>query len=72
MCDLGWKSMGVLELTALPSIGKDVWTAAVQETDALLVWGGDPVYLSYWMKHSGLAGNRHNVTCGHFALLRLD
>ena len=23
--------------------------------DALLVWGGDPVYLSYWMKHSGLA-----------------
>src|ERR1700677_3929381 len=54
VCDLGWKSVGVLELTALPSIDKEVWTAAVQESDALLVWGGDPVYLSYWMKHSGL------------------
>jgi dipeptidase E len=55
LCDLGWKSLGVLELTALPSIDKEVWTAAVQEADALLVWGGDPVYLSYWMKQSGLA-----------------
>jgi dipeptidase E len=52
---LGWKSLGVLELTALPSIDKEVWAAAVEESDALLVWGGDPVYLSYWMKHSGLA-----------------
>jgi dipeptidase E len=55
LCDLGWKSLGVLELTALPSIDKAVWTAAVQETDALLAWGGDPVYLAYWMRHSGLA-----------------
>jgi dipeptidase E len=56
LCDLGWKSLGVLELTALPSIDEEVWAAAVRETDALLVWGGDPVYLSYWLKHSGLAG----------------
>jgi len=55
LCDLGWKSVGVLELTALPSIDKEVWVARVQESDALLVWGGDPVYLSYWMKHSELA-----------------
>jgi dipeptidase E len=55
LCDLGWKSLGVLELTALPSIDRDVWTTTVRESDALLVWGGDPVYLSYWMKHSGLA-----------------
>lgn len=55
LCDLGWKSVGVLELTALPSIERKVWVAAVQEADALLAWGGDPVYLSYWMKHSGLA-----------------
>ena len=55
MSDLGWKSLGVLELTALPSIDRDVWVATVQEADALLVWGGDPVFLSYWMKHSGLA-----------------
>jgi dipeptidase E len=54
LCELGWKSLGVLELTALPSIDREVWVAAVQESDALLVWGGDPVYLSYWMKHSGL------------------
>jgi dipeptidase E len=56
LCELGWKSLGVLELTALASIDKEVWLATVQESDALLVWGGDPVYLSYWMKHSGLAG----------------
>ncbi len=59
---LGWKSLGVLELTALPSIGQDVWTAAVQEADALLVWGGDPVFLAYWLKHSGLAGLLPSLT----------
>jgi dipeptidase E len=52
---LGWKSLGVLELTALPSIADEAWMPTVQETDALLVWGGDPLYLSYWMRHSGLA-----------------
>jgi dipeptidase E len=52
---VGWKSVGVLELSALPSIDKECWVPAVQETDALLVWGGDPVFLSYWMRRSGLA-----------------
>lgn len=55
LVQLGWKSMGVLELTALPGIDKKVWVQAVEEADALLVWGGDPVYLSYWMRESGLA-----------------
>ena len=55
LCELGWKSLGVLELTALPSIEKTHWTTAVQETDALLVGGGDPLYLCYWIKQSGLA-----------------
>jgi dipeptidase E len=55
MCELGWKSLGVLELTALPSIDKDVWVPMVQETDVLLVNGGDPMYLCYWMRQSGLA-----------------
>ena len=55
LCEVGWKSLGVLELTALPSIEKEHWTAAVQETDALLVGGGDPLYLCYWMRQSGLA-----------------
>lgn len=45
----------MLELTALPSIEKDVWTAAVQEADALLVFGGDVLYLIRWMRESGLA-----------------
>ncbi|MEU6853366.1 Type 1 glutamine amidotransferase-like domain-containing protein [Actinacidiphila alni] len=55
MCELEWKSLGVLELTALPSAGEEVWRPAVEEADALLVGGGDPLYLAYWMKRSGLA-----------------
>lgn len=53
-CTLGWKSLGLLELTALPSIEKEIWLPAVEEADALLVWGGDPLYLSYWLQQSGL------------------
>jgi dipeptidase E len=55
MCELGWKSLGVLELTALPSIGADRWVPWVRETDALLVNGGDALYLCHWMRESGLA-----------------
>jgi dipeptidase E len=55
MTELGWKSVGVLELTALPSIDKERWVSWVRETDVLLVNGGDPLYLCYWMRQSGLA-----------------
>jgi dipeptidase E len=55
MVELGWKSLGILELTALPSIKQEVWTAAVQQADALLVYGGDVFYLCRWMRESGLA-----------------
>ncbi len=55
MCELGWKSLGVLELTALPSIDKELWVPIVQETDALLAGGGDALYLCHWMRQSGLA-----------------
>ena len=55
MCELGWKTLGVLELTALPSIGEDQWVPLVQQTDVLLVGGGDALYLSHWMRQSGLA-----------------
>jgi dipeptidase E len=55
MCDLGWKSLGVLELTALPSIGERRWVPWVQEADVLLVAGGDATYLCQWMRQSGLA-----------------
>jgi dipeptidase E len=55
MCELGWKSLGVLELTALPSINQELWVPMVQKTDVLLANGGDPLYLCYWMRQSGLA-----------------
>jgi dipeptidase E len=55
MVDLGWKSVGVLELTALPSIDQDRWVPLVRETDVLLVAGGDALYLCHWMRQSGLA-----------------
>jgi dipeptidase E len=55
LCGLGWKSLGVLELTCLPSIQRESWVPTLEETDALLVWGGDVLYLGYWMRRSGLA-----------------
>ena len=55
MCELGWKSLGVLELTALPSIDKERWVSWVREADVLLVNGGDALYLCHWMRQSGLA-----------------
>lgn len=53
--ELGWKSLGVLELTALPTIRSENWIPAVEAADALLVWGGDVLYLTYWLRQSGLA-----------------
>ena len=55
MTELGWKSLGVLELIALPSMGSDRWVQWVRDTDALLVNGGDALYLCHWMRESGLA-----------------
>jgi len=55
MCELGWKSLGVLELTALPSIDQARWVPWVRETDVLLVNGGDALYLCHWMRESGMA-----------------
>jgi peptidase E len=47
--------VGVLELTALPSIGGERWVPWVREADVLLVDGGDATYLCHWMRQSGLA-----------------
>jgi len=55
MCGLGWKSLGVLELTALPSVDEELWVPLVKDTDVLLVDGGDALYLGHWMRQSGLA-----------------
>ena len=68
MCELGWKSMGVLELTVLPSVGKERWVPWVREADVLLVNGGDALYLCHWMRQSGLVdilpSLRENVWVG--------
>lgn len=55
MVELGWKSMGLLELTALPSIPEEKWVPLVRETDVLLVNGGDALYLAHWMRECGFA-----------------
>ena len=55
MCDLGWKSVGLLELTALPTISAERWVPWVREADVFLVDGGDATYLCHWMRESGLA-----------------
>jgi len=54
MTELGWKSVGVLELTALPSIDEERWVHLVRDADVLLVSGGDALYLCHWMRESGL------------------
>ncbi|MGN6244703.1 MAG: Type 1 glutamine amidotransferase-like domain-containing protein [Motilibacteraceae bacterium] len=55
MVDLGWGSIGVLELTALPSLDEERWVPLVREADVLLASGGDVLYLAHWMRQSGLA-----------------
>ena len=54
MTELGWKSVSVLELTALPSLPTDLWMPKVREADVLLVAGGDAGYLAHWMHASGM------------------
>ena len=55
MTALPWKSLGVLELTSLPTIGAERWVPWVRDADVLLVDGGDATYLCHWMRASGLA-----------------
>ena len=55
LSELGWASLGVLELTALPTIRRENWVPVLEKTDALLVWGGNVMYLRYWLMMSGVA-----------------
>jgi dipeptidase E len=55
MVGLGWKSLGLLELTALPSLDPELWVPVVRGADALLVDGGDAAYLCHWLRESSLA-----------------
>ncbi|WP_262315246.1 Type 1 glutamine amidotransferase-like domain-containing protein [Lacticaseibacillus parakribbianus] len=52
---LGWHSIGVLELTALPDLPAERWRRWLEAADALLVDGGDAVYLAYCLRRAGLA-----------------
>jgi dipeptidase E len=62
MTALAWKSLGVLELTALPTIDATRWIPWLRNADVLLVDGGDAAYLCHWMKKSGLADALPSLT----------
>ena len=63
--DLDWRSLGLLEPTALPSIGAERWIPWVREAGALLVDGGDAAYLCHWLRRSGLPEFlRSTARCG--------
>ena len=55
LTSMEWKSLGLLELSALPTIGAERWVPWVEDADVLLVDGGDATYLCHWMRQSGLA-----------------
>ena len=62
LAGLGWRSVGVLELTALPGIAEERWMPWVRDADVLLVDGGEARYLATWMTRSGLAGMLPELT----------
>ncbi|MFZ4721310.1 MAG: Type 1 glutamine amidotransferase-like domain-containing protein [Ilumatobacteraceae bacterium] len=62
MVELGWKSVGLIELTALPSIPAAKWVPLVEAADVLLVSGGDALYLRHWMDECGLTAMLPSLT----------
>ncbi|HEU4350037.1 MAG TPA: Type 1 glutamine amidotransferase-like domain-containing protein [Actinoplanes sp.] len=50
-----WRSVGFLELTALPGIAADRWLPQLEAADVIMVGGGNTPYLSYWLQRSGFA-----------------
>ena len=55
LTSMQWKSLGLLELSTLPTIGAERWVRWVEDADVLLADGGDATYLCHWMRESGLA-----------------
>ncbi|GAA1857938.1 Type 1 glutamine amidotransferase-like domain-containing protein [Microbacterium koreense] len=62
LTELGWASVGVLELTALPSIPEERWMPWVRDADVLLVDGGEATFLAQWLRESGLAAMLSSLT----------
>jgi len=54
LVEIGWKSLGLIELTALPTIKRESWVPTLEAADALLVYGGHVAYLAHWMRASGM------------------
>jgi dipeptidase E len=54
MTGLGWRSVGLLELTALPTMARERWEPWVRDADVLLVNGGEATFLAHWVRSSGL------------------
>ena len=52
---LPWRSVGLFELAALPSVGRERWEPVLRAADVLLVEGGDALFLAHWMRESGVA-----------------
>ena len=67
MTGLGWRSVGLLELTALPTVARDRWVPWVEEADVLLVDGGEATYLAHWVRSSGLGDLLPGLTDTKFA-----
>ncbi len=42
--NVGWKSVSILELLALPSIPKSTWLPSLEEVDVIYVDGGNTPY----------------------------
>jgi len=55
LTSIEWGSLGLLELSTLPTIGAERWVPWVRGADVLLVDGGDATYLCHWMRQSGMA-----------------
>ncbi len=53
--EIGWKPIGVLELTAMASLSAEHWLPPLREADVIMVGGGNTPYLSYWFERSGFA-----------------
>ncbi|HEY2353985.1 MAG TPA: Type 1 glutamine amidotransferase-like domain-containing protein [Gaiellaceae bacterium] len=55
MTSLPWKSLGLIEPATFPSLGRDMWLPWLEQTDVLLVNGGDTLFLAHHLRESGLA-----------------